>query len=189
MYNKKYYDKHKTKILQQNHQYYLNNKQKILIRNRKWLEKNKEKYREQRHQHYLKIRKLHPLSVYGRKEVCRRYYLKNKQKIREKQKIYERLNPRSRGNNYSIELQDAMANIRKRDNNTCQWQNCGLTQRQAPIHVHHIFPRSEYPELQLIEKYMICYCANHHGMWHRYRGDQNAINFLQRFDSVVAVMK
>lgn len=123
------------------------------------------------------------------KKCNQKYYLKNKEKIREKQKIYDKLNPRSRGSNYSIELQTAMVNVRKRDHNTCQWQNCGLTHREAPIHVHHIFPRSEYPTLQLIENYMICYCANHHGMWHRYRGDQNAINFLQQFDSVVAVLK
>jgi hypothetical protein len=80
-------------------------------------------------------------------------------------------NPRSNRRG-SIDLQLAMNNVRKRDHNTCQWQGCNLTFRQAPIHVHHIFLRSEHPELELIEQYMICYCANHHGLWHRMRGDK-----------------
>lgn len=70
-----------------------------------------------------------------------------------------------------MDLQDAMNNVRVRDKNACQWQNCKLTFREATINVHHIFPRSEYPELELIEKYMICYCAGHHGKWHEVRGD------------------
>lgn len=92
------------------------------------------------------------------KNVCKRHY-----------ELF--INPRS-NKHYSIELQSAMSNVRKRDNNTCQWYGCGLTNREAPIHVHHIFPRSEYPELELVEEYMICYCGNHHGLWHRYRGDK-----------------
>lgn len=73
-----------------------------------------------------------------------------------------------------------MNNVRVRDKNICQWQNCGLTHKEAPIHVHHIFPRSEYPEFELIEQYMICYCLNHHGLWHRYRGDKSANFFLKK---------
>jgi len=87
-------------------------------------------------------------------------------------KQYRENNPHS-SDHFSIDLQLAMGNVRKRDNNTCQWYGCRLTHRQAPNHVHHIFPRSEYPELELVEQYMICYCANHHGMFHYYRGDKS----------------
>lgn len=90
---------------------------------------------------------------------------------REYQRKWNKENPRS-GTIGSPELKIRMDNIRARDKNTCQWFNCGLTYKQVPIHVHHIFPRSEYPELELEEKYMICYCANHHGLFHRYRGDK-----------------
>ena len=112
-------------------------------------------------------------------EYMRIYRQKNKEKINAYARKWDKENPRSRGSNYSIELRLAMNNVRKRDHNTCQWANCGLTHREAPIHVHHIFPRSEYPDLELIEQYMICYCANHHGVWHRYRGD-NYANFILR---------
>jgi len=89
-------------------------------------------------------------------------------------------------------MQIAMNNVRKRDKNTCQWYNCGLTHRQAPIQVHHIFPRSEYPQFLSIEKYMICYCANHHLMFHYYRGDSFASNFLKnslKDNSLVAILR
>jgi len=68
----------------------------------------------------------------------------------------------------SIKLQKIMANVRLRDSNTCQWQKCRKTDN---IHVHHIFPRAEYPELEFEEKYMICYCKEHHYIWHKSRGD------------------
>ena len=115
------------------------------------------------------------------------YYQKNKERIsaynkthsqipevkarrNETSRIRRREHPQSnRGG--TIELQIAMNNVRIRDGNSCQWQDCGLTFRDTPIHVHHIFPRSEYPDYEEIEQYMICYCANHHGLWHRYRGD------------------
>ena len=103
-------------------------------------------------------------------------YLKNK-RWREKNPDYQnkwrKNNPRS-SNKYSHDLQDAMNNVRQRDKNTCQWFGCGLTFRQAPIQVHHIFPRKEYPDLELVEQYMICYCMNHHWLWHKYRGDEYA---------------
>jgi len=95
------------------------------------------------------------------------------------QKEWRKDNPRS-SRDYSIELQVAMNNVRKRDKNTCQWQGCALTHREVPIHVHHIFPRNEYPDLELIEQYMICYCLNHHGQWHRYRGDPVAKLFKNK---------
>lgn len=85
-------------------------------------------------------------------------------------RINRRNNPQSNRSD-SLEVQFAKNHVRKIQNNTCQWQGCGLTFKQAPIHVHHIFPVNEYPELEEEEKYMICYCANHHCLFHRYRGD------------------
>lgn len=65
-------------------------------------------------------------------------------------------------------LEFIMNLIRKRDKNMCQWFGCSKT---TNIHVHHIFPQSEYPELKYLEKYMICYCKKHHKEWHKKRGD------------------
>ena len=67
------------------------------------------------------------------------------------------------------ELHKAMDNVRVRDSGMCQWYGCKAT---TNIHVHHIFPRYEYPELIMIERYMICYCAMHHKLWHTHRGDR-----------------
>ncbi len=121
-----------------------------------------------------------------KQEYCKLYREKNKQKIidygkqyrknnflkeYERHKKYRLEHPRS-NHSGSIEEQIVMNNVRIRDKQTCQWHNCNLTFREAPIHVHHIFPKSEYPNLKLIERYMICYCANHHGLWHMYRGDK-----------------
>jgi len=104
------------------------------------------------------------------KQKAKLYYQKNLQKIKKRMKEYRENNPRS-STRCSLELQITMNNVRKRDNNTCQWQNCNLTYKETSIHVNHIFPRSEYPELELIEEYMICYCVKHHKLWHEYRGD------------------
>ena len=40
-----------------------------------------------------------------------------------------------------------------------------------------LFKNTVYPDWELIERYMILYCANHHGVFHRYRGDKYA-NFI-----------
>jgi len=93
-----------------------------------------------------------------------------KTRRREQARIRNKLNPKS-NRRASYDLQDSMNNVRQRDKQTCQWQGCGLTFREAPIHVHHIFPKSEYPDLELVEQYLICYCGNHHAYWHRMRGD------------------
>jgi len=83
---------------------------------------------------------------------------------------YGKNNPRS-SRQYPLELQIIMNEVRVRDKNTCKWYGCGLTNRDAPIHVNHIFPKSEYPELMYEKRFMICYCLNHHVMFHYYRGD------------------
>ncbi|MDE1845410.1 MAG: hypothetical protein KGI10_08805 [Thaumarchaeota archaeon] len=73
----------------------------------------------------------------------------------------------------------AMENVRIRDNWTCQWQNCGKTIRETKLHVNHIFPVSEYPQYELKEDYMICYCLEHHAKWHKARGDKRSALFLE----------
>ena len=85
-------------------------------------------------------------------------------------------NPRS-WNQGDLHLYIAMKNVRKRDKNTCKWYGCGKTSKQTTIHVNHIFPISEYPELKYLENYMICYCREHHKLWHKKRGD-NCYAFL-----------
>ena len=79
------------------------------------------------------------------------------------------------------ELRHAMNNVRIRDNNTCRWYGCNSNKN---VHVHHIFPQSEYPELATIERYMICYCAYHHKVFHDVRGD-SAANIITVNDVVV----
>lgn len=76
-------------------------------------------------------------------------------------------------NNKDMFLQVAMNIVRARDKNTCKWYGCERSSRNGyKIHVHHIFPRAEYPNLKYIEEYMICYCVEHHREWHKARGDK-----------------
>jgi hypothetical protein len=65
----------------------------------------------------------------------------------------------------------AKYNVRIKYNHKCQWYNCNRTPLDMEIHVHHIFPKNEYPELKYIEEYMITYCKEHHSYWHKMRGD------------------
>ena len=139
------YKKNRIKVLEKQKIVYQERKAIILVKNGVWRQKNLEHVKEYRKNHQYQHKK----------------YMKE----------YNQNNPRS-STRYSLELQETMNNVRKRDHNTCQWQNCGLTHREAPIHVNHIFPRSEYPELELVEEYMICYCKKHHKMFHEYRGDE-----------------
>lgn len=170
-YNLKYYAKNKERIRLHQTEFYKKNRESYLDRNKRNYDpiKRKEDYIKNREDNLKRVRE---------------WRLKNKEYVKQYRKEFERKperiayrkkwnkeNPRSRAGNYPLEMEIAMNLTRKRFNNTCQWQGCGLTFREAPIHVHHIFPRSEYPELELIENYMICYCANHHAMFHRYRGD------------------
>mgnify|MGYP001610304745 CR=1 FL=1 len=73
-----------------------------------------------------------------------------------------------------------VANVKKRDDNRCKWYGCDLSIfDDVEIHVNHIFPQSEYPELKYIEEYMICYCQSHHQLWHQARGDSHAAAVLR----------
>ena len=150
-YGRKYYLINKQKQNQLTHQYYLTHKKNRMEYNKQWRKKNPD-YRHE-------------------------YYLKNIERHRETTKIWKKNNPRA-GYIYSYELQNAINNVRYRDNNTCQWDKCGLTHKQTQIDVNHIFPKSEYPELELVEQYMICYCGFHHAMFHNYRGDEKVSNWI-----------
>ena len=173
----KCYQKNKDIYKEKNREYYQKNKESIKEKTRKWSLENPERVRQNK-------KKWNEINFQHVKQLKITWVLNNKQANVEYKREWAKANPRSGNSKDSIELQIAMNNVRKRDNNTCQWYGCNLTHRQAPIHVHHIFPRSEYPELELIEQYMICYCANHHGLWHRYRGDYYANLILSRVDFI-----
>lgn len=163
-----YQQKHIEKIKLQQKKYKLKNKEKIKLYQKKYRLKNKENLN--------KDSRLRGKIWYGKNKIrnyerAKKWLKNNKERYKNWRYEYRKKNPVS-NSHYSLELQIAMNNVRKRDNNICKWYNCKLTNTQSPIHVHHIFPRSEYPELELMEKYMICYCANHHGLFHRYRGDK-----------------
>ena len=185
----------RERLLAQKKEHYILNKEKILEHKRQYRSLHPEKSKEYRQRPEVKKKRIEqeqkrrtdPNRSYLRKCYEKEYHRKNKTRIAEYSKQHSQLpevkarrnelaRKRERSNPHSnrgaeIQLQNAMNNVRRRDKNTCQWQGCGLTYRQAPIHVHHIFPRSEYPELELVEQYLICFCANHHALWHRYRGD------------------
>lgn len=126
----------------------------------------------------------------------RRIYVSNYQKeiwykrpeIREKErkrlKEWKKNNPTSTYK-FGLEQQIAMDLVRIRDKNTCKWYNCGKTHKETQIDVHHIFPRSEYPELELIEQYMLCYCVEHHTKWHEMRGDKVGILMRGRLNKLL----
>lgn len=143
-YNKQYYENKRTSIISKVNKYIKNNIEKVRAYKRDYYYKNKD--------HLLLYRKV--------------YAIKNKEKLL----AYRKANPHS-SKRYSFDLQISMNNVRKRDNNICQWYGCGLTNYDTEIHVNHIFPRKEYPELELIEQYMICYCVDHHIAFHRARKD------------------
>lgn len=157
-----------------------NNREKLRKYSRDWIKKNPEWQREWDKNNPEKRKEINKKFAQKpeRKEYHRQWERDKyetdpefKRKKLEGNKEWRMENPRS-GMSYSYEVQEAMMNVRIRDKNTCQWYGCGLKAKDGiSTHVHHIFPRSEYPELETVEQYMICYCANHHGLWHRYRGD------------------
>jgi len=185
--------KHRNQILNKRREYDKQNHTHQLAQKREWRLLNKEKYTLQKQKDDAKYRLKYKEKLSIKSKI---YHKKHSQipevrkhkaeygkihsqipEVKARKKELERIrrknNPKS-NRRASYDLQDAMNNVRQRDKQTCQWQGCGLTFREAPIHVHHIFPRNEYPDLELIEQYMICYCLNHHWMWHKYRGDNYA---------------
>lgn len=143
-YNKMYRERNNESLKQYKKEWQLKNKERLKIKSKMYYINNKEKH-----------------SKYSKE-----WYQKNKYKIALKSR-----NEGRSGKHVSNDLYLAMLNVRIRDNNTCQWFGCGLKHKVTEVHVHHIFPRSEYPELELIEQYMICYCAEHHAQFHAARGD------------------
>jgi len=146
--------------------HYKEHKKEILVYVKNWQKTNPNKIKD-----YLKRSKI-KRKIQMQKNYQRQKLL-NPEKKRERDRKWKKENPRS-GNHVSYELQEAMLNVRIRDKNTCQWAKCGLTNKEARIDVHHIFPKNEYPDLELVEQYMICYCSFHHRSWHKSRGDSYA---------------
>lgn len=188
-----------------NRQYVKNYRKEHYLKNQELINQHKKLYRQfnpekiKAYRQRVEVKEKARLHMRERRLVShdkdREYYRKNRVRILEYGKhhnqipevkarrnelarINRRANPHS-NRSADPELQLAMNSVRIRDKNTCQWYGCGLTHRNTSIHVHHIFPRSEYPDLELIEQYMICYCANHHSLWHRYRGDKYSEMILQ----------
>lgn len=181
----------KNKLKEHQKQYYIKNKEKITLYNKKYAQANPERMKQIKQKwqktnailHQKASKRWRDNNKEHNKKVALIWKKANPERVRKNKQRWRKANPSS-NRSYPLDLQDAMNNVRKRDNNTCQWQGCGLTHKQVPIHVHHIFPRNEYPDLELVEQYMICYCANHHGLWHRYRGD-NYANFILRKSEIV----
>jgi len=160
--------------------YTLNNPEKVKKYLKNWYIKNKQKLHNYKKQYFEK----HPNYERDRSRKRRKQWKENPikyteeiQRDKEYKKQWRKDNPSS-NRSESIELQLAMNNVRKRDNSTCQWYGCNLSFRSTMIDVHHIFPRKEYPELELIESYMICYCRDHHYEFHSSRGDN--FGFLEK---------
>jgi len=185
-------DRLRHKEMRQQHRKMYDNKPESKTKQKEY----KKKYRLKNPERFKELKKKDDAKYYHnhkerivihKKQYQKGFYIKNRERIlaygkqhrqlpevrarhNEMTRIWRKNNPRSNRSLY-LELQDAMNAVRIRDNNTCQWQGCGVTHRQTRIDVHHIFPRSEYPDLELVEQYMICYCPNHHSYWHRMRGD------------------
>ena len=136
--------------------YYERNKGRQKIKNKIYRENNKELIKKRRKEDYNK----------------------HKDSYIKRATIYRKNNPRS-SLKYSLELQLSMNNVRKRDKNKCQWFGCNKNWKDGEIHVNHIFPRNEYPEYELVEQYMICYCKYHHALFHKARGDIKEYKLLR----------
>jgi len=67
----------------------------------------------------------------------------------------------------------AIRRAKTRDNFTCQWAACGLTDKDTTVNGHHIFPKDRFTP-----KTIITYCKKHHKKWHEYNGDRNAVILL-----------
>lgn len=141
-----------------------------------WYEKNREKQSKSSKKRYEE--KKDEISLYQKQyyienkqkviERVRKYYEDNKEYINTYKRMYLKTHPQV-GVGFSPELRRAMRRVRKRDENKCKWYNCKSNSDNAVIQVNHIFPRIDYPELQLIENYMISYCVKHHLHWHYMR--------------------
>ena len=208
-YDQEYYQNNKDKFLEWQRQYREKNRDAILEKRRIYDKKNREhqlqlkyQWRKDNLSKFKKQKKEENKKYYAKKKNDEEFIIKKRKRdneyyarlkrekpeeLRAKWRKWHKNNPRS-SPRYSLEVQDAMNNARRRDKNTCQWQGCGLTYRQVPIHVHHIFPRSEYPELELVERYMISYCPNHHALFHRYRGDPYAEMINPRYQEGSSVL-
>jgi len=169
--SKEHYKKNRDKVLKRTRDYQKQNREQIKIQKREYRKRTKERYMKWRIQYYKKNKE-------KLLEKGRQYYRDNKEKILKRCEIYRKNNPKAGGGGDNIEMRITMALRKRLDNSTCQWYNCGKTGKDTTIDVHHIFPKSEYPQYSIKLEYMICYCRWHHYLWHKSRGDKNSASFL-----------
>lgn len=164
-YMKKWSKSHPDKVKNALHKWYLKNKKRCL------------EYQQKYHKINSNYRRDSSKKRRQRWKNDPRKYTKQIKQEKETRIKWNKENPRSnRGG--TIELQLAMNNVRIRDDSSCQWYGCSHNFKNLTIDVHHIFPRKEYSELELIEQYMICYCREHHNEFHIAKGE--VFGFLKR---------
>lgn len=56
--------------------------------------------------------------------------------------------------------------IKKRDNNKCMCENCSF---DGQLHVHHIYPKTEFIELSFTNWNLITVCPKHHRLLHEHK--------------------
>jgi len=156
---------------QRKYQYYIENKDTILLKTNQYKKRNKESILKKAKIYYKKNKSR--ISEYHKN-----YYQKNKSEILIKTKIYRRSHPQvylkstlkmikklgaSVGKS-SYEFVYGINNwskaIKKRDNETCQ-----ICDKPAD-HAHHIFEKSKYPGLALNLNNGIALCKEHHNEIH-----------------------
>lgn len=140
---------------------------------KEWEENNPEKLKQYNKNWNIKNRKEYSKS-WDLKNPERRKEINNKHNSTPEriayQKAWNKEHPRS-FTGYAYETRLAMNEKRYIKDNTCQWYGCGLTFREVPIHVHHILPKSEYPEYETELWNLILYCGKHHLAFHVARND------------------
>ena len=142
------------------------NKDKVSKYNTEWNKDNRKEY----------SKKWDRENKQARKEIYKKHEAKPERKAYHKQ--YNRDNPRSTSA-MTIEEQIAMKNVRAKQKNTCQWAGCGKTHKETSIHVHHILSREDHPELCATERNLICFCIDHHILYHLKKGDMDAVYILE----------
>lgn len=108
------------------------------------------------------------------------YYPKNKEKIDERNRLWDKRNPDKRleiskrffekqGSQFdldSITYKKALyawsKTVKTRDNYTCQ--DCGSTEN---LHAHHVLPKKDYPEFSLLTMNGLTECMDCHHKIHR----------------------
>ena len=154
-------------------EYNKKNHERTKLKNRLYIRGKRKDHEYRKKEYQWRVEKYHSNSKFRMKDIekARKWQTINPKRYKENKRRWKKNNPRSIKHKNDILMVLNMNNVRKRDNNTCKWHECRLTYKKTTIHVHHIFPQSEYPQYKYEEKYMICYCKKHHQKWHESRND------------------